>query len=93
MDLRTGPERLMPRYFIDTDDGDLRVEDEDGHDLSGPHAARLIALDVLPDMARQKLPDGDRRTFTARVRDVTGAVVYSARLELRGEGSAGLPID
>lgn len=85
MDLRTGPERLMPRYFIDTDDGDLRVEDEDGHDLSGPHAARLIALDVLPDMARDKLPDGERRAFRAAVRGEDGQLLYTASLSFVGE--------
>ena len=82
----------MPRYFIDTDDGDVNVRDEEGSDLSGPHAARLIALDALPDMARQKMPDGDRRTFTVGVRDAAGAVVYTATLDLRGDWPAGLPL-
>ena len=85
----------MARYFIDTDDGDLRVPDEAGHELSSAHAARLIALDTLPDMARDKIPDGDRRTFTANVRDEAGQVIYTAvltALTLQGKWSGGMPL-
>lgn len=75
----------MSRYFFDTDDGDFRSQDDEGIELSDAEAARLAALDVLPDMARDKLPDGDRRTFSVRVRDEAGAVLYSATLDLVGE--------
>ncbi len=74
----------MPRYFIDTDDGDYPHHDEDGHDLPNDEAARLTALDALPDMARDKIPDGDRRIFTATARDEQGNVVYKAFLTLEG---------
>ena len=74
----------MPRYFIDTDDGDIAHGDSDGHDLPDAEAARRAALDALPDMARDKLPDGDDRTFTATARDEQGAVVYVATLILKG---------
>lgn len=75
----------MPRYFIDSDDGDLNVVDEEGYDLPGPQDARRMAIDVLPDMAREKIPDGDRRVFSTRVRDEAGTVIYSASLSLVGE--------
>ena len=75
----------MPRYYIDSDDGDLRDIDDDGFDLPGPAEAREMAIDVLPDMAREKLPDGDRRTFSVQVRDERGTVLYSAELALVGE--------
>ena len=74
----------MPRYFIDTDDGDSPHRDEDGHDLPDDDAARQAALDALPDMARDKLPDGDRRTFRATARDERGNVIYDATLTLDG---------
>lgn len=75
----------MPRYFVDTHDGDTPHSDTDGHDLPDAEAARRAVLDALPDMARDKLPDGDSRTFMAAARDERGAVVYTATLTLRGE--------
>ena len=75
----------MPRYFIDTDDGDLSQQDADGLELPDDEAARTAALDALPDMARDKLPDGDHRTFRVTARDEQGAVVYCATMTLKGE--------
>ncbi|SDA33104.1 hypothetical protein SAMN02799622_05448 [Methylobacterium sp. UNC378MF] len=74
----------MPRFFIDTDDGDTFVEDDEGLDLPDSEAAREIALRALPDIARDKMPDGDDRTFRASVRDETAAVIYEATLTLAG---------
>ena len=81
----------MPRYFIDTDDGDRLHRDHTGHDLTDAEAARKFALDALPDMARDKMPDGDTRTITATVRDERGNVVYVASLTLKGEWGPGYP--
>ena len=75
----------MPRYFFDTDDGDQSHRDDDGLDLPHAEAARQAALDVLPDMARDKMPDGDRRTFVASVRNDQGAIIYTATLSRKGE--------
>lgn len=74
----------MPRYFIDTDDEDHRVIDEAGFDLPGPLEARMTAIDALPDMARQRIPDGDARTFSVSVRNEAGRVIYSAELVMTG---------
>lgn len=82
----------MPRYFIDTDDDALVVFDDQGHDLPSPKAARDMAHEVLPDMARQRMPDGDRRTFRASVRDESGTVLYVATLTLVGEWKVNHPI-
>ncbi len=79
----------MPRYFIDTSDGDTFMYDDEGHDLPDPGAARDTAQMALPDIARDKLPDGEKRTFCAFVRDETGAVIYRVALSLIGEWSAG----
>ncbi len=75
----------MPRYFIDTDNGDTYVRDETGHEMPDHKAARRLALCSLPEMADDKMPDGDQRTFKALVRDEGGTVIYIATLELRGE--------
>lgn len=75
----------MTRFFIDTDDGELAVSDETGQDLPDAQAARRLALSVFPDMADDHLPDGDRRTFTVRVRDAEGRPIYVAELVLTGE--------
>ncbi|GJE42082.1 DUF6894 family protein [Methylobacterium soli] len=75
----------MPRFFIDTNDGDYYVRDEEGQELPAEEAAREIALSVLPDMARSTLPDGDRRTFCASVRDERGKTIFKASLDLRAE--------
>lgn len=74
----------MPRYFIDTSDGNLNVIDREGLELPNDEAAREAALGTLPDMARDLIPDGDRRSFTVSVRDMTGNTIYSAALTLKG---------
>lgn len=78
----------MPRYTIDTNDDDLLVVGDDAEGLTDIEAARRAALSVLPEMAREKVSDGDRRTFCASVRDEEGHVVYKATLTLVGEWQA-----
>ena len=75
----------MPCYYIDTDDDVLSVRDEEGQELANDAAAREMAHRVLPEMARQRLPDGEHRTLTAAVRDEAGTVLYIATLSLMGE--------
>ena len=73
----------MPRFFIDTSDEDLFVRDETGRDYPDLNAAKEAAVDALPDMAREKLPDGDARTFLAIVRGEDGAQLLQANLILK----------
>jgi hypothetical protein len=75
----------MPHFFFDTDDGHFHNVDDEGFELPNIEAARIEALHALPDMARNKLPNRDRRTYSVWVRDAEGAVVYSASLDLVGE--------
>ena len=75
----------MPRYFFDTNDGDMVDEDDVGLEFADHEAARREAIATLPDMARDRLPDGDRRNFSVRIRDEAGTVLYSASLALTGE--------
>ena len=75
----------MAHYTIDTDDDDLLVEGDYSEGLTCSSVARCMALSALPDMARDKMPDGDRRTFKAIVRDHNGQEIYTATLTLVGE--------
>ena len=72
----------MPRFFFDTYDGDFFASDEEGQDLEGIEAAKLMAQEALPDMAEDKLPDGDQRVFVVSVRDEAGQVVVRVALTL-----------
>lgn len=74
----------MPRFFIDTDDGAQRVLDDEGYELPDKSAARDLALEALPEMARDKRHAGDQRIFSVSVRDESGRAIYEVELELRG---------
>jgi hypothetical protein len=74
----------MPRFFIDTTDGDLVVVDREGVVLRDDQAARTAALAGFPDMAREVMPDGDNLRFAIRIRNSAGTVIYSAVLTLAG---------
>ena len=75
----------MPRFFFDTYDGDFFAPDNEGQDLADIEAAKLIAQEALPDMASDKLPDGDQRVFIVSVRDEAGQVVVRVPLTLIAE--------
>ena len=72
----------MPRYFFDTYDGNVFVTDDEGQELESLEAAKVVAQEELPLMARDELPDGDQRTFIVSVRDEAGQVVVRAALSL-----------
>lgn len=74
----------MPRYFIDSDDGELEARDEEGQDFASPNAARNAALKGLPDMAHDEIPDGEQRTFTVTVRNDVGREIYQGTLTFKG---------
>lgn len=73
----------MPKYFFDTFDGDNTALDADGIDCASRQVVQHRAIDALPDMAREMLPDGPNRTFRVEVRDDSGDVVFRATLELQ----------
>jgi hypothetical protein len=70
----------MPRYYFDTYNGAQLVIDHVGLDLDGIEAAKNAAATVLPEMARDALPDGERMEFSVRVRDEYGRRVLTATL-------------
>ena len=82
----------MPRYFFETDDGDVFDDDPEGLELADDAAARTAALQALPDMARDRIFEGDRRTFISTVRDEAGIIIYSAVMNLVGEWHTALVI-
>jgi len=78
-------EPCMPRFFFDIDDGESCETDGRGSELLNAQAARNAAIAILPDVAREELPDGDRRIFMCKVRDENGNVIFIATLSLVAE--------
>lgn len=72
----------MPRYYIDTSDQDVFCRDEEGGEYLNLDTAKAAAVSALPDMARDQLPDGDARTFTAVIRDQHQTPILLASLTL-----------
>ena len=75
----------MPIYFFDVDDGELHTHDEEGHELPDLKAARDEAMSVLPDIAQDRPPKGDRRDLAAVVRNESGRKVAVATLALKAD--------
>ena len=72
----------MSRYFFDIHDGHDFARDEEGNLCDTLKELSFRAVDVLPDIVREELPDGPRRTFSIKARDETGAYVFRATLTL-----------
>jgi hypothetical protein len=72
----------LPKFYFDTFDGDRTAIDADGIECASRQMVQDHAVDALPDMARELLPDGPNRTFRVEVRDDSGDIVFRATLEL-----------
>ena len=72
----------MHRYFFDIRDGDNLSVDDIGIDCASLDDVRFQAIDALPEIARDELPDGDHRVFEVTVRDASGKPVFTGRLTL-----------
>ncbi|GJE14548.1 DUF6894 family protein [Methylobacterium longum] len=75
----------MPRFFIDTDDGNLPVIDEDGVEYRDLASAEDEAMRTLPEMVQSRHPARSWREISATVRDEAGAVRFRASLALTVE--------
>lgn len=75
----------MPRYFLDFQDGELWLEDEDGQEYESLQAARDAAIAALPDIGREAPPVDGKRAFVAYIRDEVGAHLCTVRLDLAAE--------
>jgi hypothetical protein len=51
----------LPRFFIDTDDGNSFILDEDGADFQDLAGAEDEAMRSLPEMAQSRYPARDWR--------------------------------
>ena len=74
----------MPLYYFDVTDAGNTVDDEFGTDLTGDAEARDQGIGLLPDIAREVMPDGDRHEIAVAVRNVRRQTVYEATLTLHG---------
>ncbi|MBX9933259.1 MAG: hypothetical protein K2Y56_17280 [Methylobacterium sp.] len=74
----------MARDFFDIHDGVL-MRDDVGSECDGPESVRLAAMRVLPEMAKDLIPqDGDKQAFTVLVRNERNVTVYTASLTFSG---------
>ena len=73
---------MLKRYFFDVDDGDGLAIDGIGLLCDSLHAVREEAIKVLPDIAREVLPDGDQRVLRTIVCDEGGRSIFEASLAL-----------
>lgn len=74
----------MPRYYFDVRDSKGFLQDDVGDTFDTFEEARAQCQSLLPDIAREELPDGDLHIITCDVRDQTGDVVYRGELTYRG---------
>lgn len=82
---RFGRGMPMPRYFFDIIDNGRLTSDDFGMELDSFEEARDQAVAILPDLARDELPDGESHSFACHVRDEDGIVVYRGQLTYQGE--------
>ena len=59
----------MPFFFFDIVDDGVLSRDDYGVELSGVDEAWTQAIDLIPDVVRTGLTDGERHTVTCSVRD------------------------
>lgn len=74
----------MPRYFFDVCDSRGFHRDDFGSDCDDFGDARMMCQCMLPDIAREELPDGELHTITCDVRDGSGRIVYRGRITFEG---------
>ena len=65
----------MPRYFFDTRDDALFIEDDEGVDLPDLEAAKAMAAVSLAELAHDVLPGSVRRELTVEVRERLRVVI------------------
>ena len=75
----------MPQYFFDYKDGTRDFPDDEGAELPGLKEARAEAMRAISGIARDEMPDGDRRDFQISIREGSGPVVMVVSLALRVE--------
>ncbi len=74
----------MTRYYFDIQDAKGFHHDDIGDELESFEEARDVAQSLLPDIARDELPDGELHIVTCDVRDEASRVVYRGKLTFEG---------
>ncbi len=74
----------MAKFYFDIRNVTDFHRDEVGDDFDSFDEARTQAQCLLPDIAREELPDGDMHTVVCDVRDETGRIVYRGEITYRG---------
>jgi hypothetical protein len=72
----------MPRYFIDSDGGDLFVKDDQGSEFVTIEAARMEAIDTASGIARDLFTSGGGTRVCVVVRN-GGEIVFEVEVLLR----------
>jgi hypothetical protein len=80
----------MPRFYLDSRDGDRFLPDEEGTDLASLHEARQAALASLGEIAKDVLQTGDNvRDLLVIVRSDDGHDLLTVSLVLRVQVAGG----
>lgn len=74
----------VSKYYLDVTDAGVLTRDVVGVDLADDDEARDEAIGLLPAIARETFPDGDRHEIVVTARNEAGQVVYEAHLTLHG---------
>ncbi|MGI3904007.1 MAG: DUF6894 family protein [Janthinobacterium lividum] len=74
----------MARYYFALRNPDGFHHDKFGENFDSFEDARTQAKSILPDMAREELPDGDLHIITCNVRDEAGCIFYRGEIIYRG---------
>jgi uncharacterized membrane protein len=77
--------RPVDALLFDVEDGLTEIRDTEGLELNSVAAAKAEALKTLPDIAKEKPPQGEQRVIAIHVRDDTGQAVLRTSLTLAVE--------
>ena len=72
----------MPRYFFDTCDGERQIRDELGINLASRTDIPQEAATLLMGLGQNEILSGIQKTFTVKVRNDDGALLYRGTAKL-----------
>lgn len=75
----------MPRFYFDLYDNDQLTTDDEGIELSSLSEAHSQVQTMLPDIARDTMPDSDRRDLTVIVKGSNKCALFRITLSMRTE--------
>jgi len=75
----------MPRFYFDIYDGNQATIDDTGLELPNLDAARDQAALTLPGIAKDVMPETDRRDFVVVIRDAAKQPVLQAKFSFSVE--------